>query len=149
LDEFAADAFQGDMGITSPLRPEELPNPSSTDDDLPGVDIDADIVNRVGDYMRVLRIPTRADAATDEDAAAMFADIGCADCHVTKMHTRADYPIPKIAGQVAQVYTDMLLHDMGPKFADGLEDFSAESSEWRTAPLIGLHYLPVYLHDGR
>ena len=27
LDDFTADALQGDMGITSPLRPTELPNP--------------------------------------------------------------------------------------------------------------------------
>jgi CxxC motif-containing protein (DUF1111 family) len=41
LDDFAADAFQNDMGITSPLRPVELPNPNGlTDDDRPGVDID-------------------------------------------------------------------------------------------------------------
>ena len=33
LDDFTADAFQGDMGITSPLRPEELPNPDGLADD--------------------------------------------------------------------------------------------------------------------
>jgi CxxC motif-containing protein (DUF1111 family) len=149
LDEFAADAYQGDMGITSPLRPDELPNPSSEDDDKSGVDIDADTVNRVADYMRVLRIPTRAKEADDEDAQALFADTGCADCHVPSLHTRADYPIDQLADAEAHVYTDMLLHDMGKKYADGLEDFDAETSEWRTAPLIGMRYFHQYLHDGR
>ena len=30
LDEFAADAFQGDMGITSPLRPTSCPTPTAS-----------------------------------------------------------------------------------------------------------------------
>jgi CxxC motif-containing protein (DUF1111 family) len=149
LDEFAADAYQGDMGITSPLRPDELPNPSSEDDAKPGVDIDADTVNRVGDYMRVLRIPTRAKDADDEDAKALFAGTGCADCHVPSLHTRADYPIEELADKDAHVFTDMLLHDMGKKFADGLQDYDAQTSEWRTAPLIGMHHLHQFLHDGR
>ena len=33
LDDFTADAFQGDMGITTPLRPVELPNPDGLTDD--------------------------------------------------------------------------------------------------------------------
>jgi CxxC motif-containing protein (DUF1111 family) len=149
LDEFAADAYQGDMGITSPLRPDELPNPSSEDDDLRGVDIDADTVNHVADYMRLLRIPTRDADASDEEARALFADVGCADCHVPSLHTRDDYPIAQLRNKEAPVYTDMLLHDMGSKYADGLLDFDAESSEWRTAPLIGMRHLRQYLHDGR
>ena len=31
LDDFAADALQGDMGITTPMRPTELPNPDGLD----------------------------------------------------------------------------------------------------------------------
>jgi CxxC motif-containing protein (DUF1111 family) len=38
---------------------------------------------------------------------------------------------------------------MGAAFGDGLSDFDAQSSEWRTAPLIGLRHLRTYLHDGR
>src|SRR6185503_11387239 len=46
LDDFAADAFQGDMGITSPLRPNEFQNPDAlTDDDKPGPDVDYASVN--------------------------------------------------------------------------------------------------------
>ena len=42
LDEFVADALQNDMGITSPLRPTEFPNPDGlTDDDKPGIDATA------------------------------------------------------------------------------------------------------------
>ena len=149
LDEFAADAFQGDMGITSDLRPTELPNPSSEDDELPGVDIDADTVNLVADYMRVLRIPHRAEATRDKQGAELFAATGCADCHVPALRTRDDYPVERLAGIDAPIYTDMLLHDMGPEFSDGLRDSDAGPSEWRTPPLLGLRYMQRYLHDGR
>lgn len=148
LDDFAADAFQGDMGITSDLRPDELPNPDGTDDDKPGVDISADVVNSVADYMRVLRIPDRKNQG-DQAGAKLFEQTQCNVCHVPTLHTRADYPIAQIADQDAPIYTDLLLHDMGPEFADGLQDYSANSSEWRTAPLIGLRFFTYYLHDGR
>src|SRR5262249_37592789 len=60
LDEFTADALQGDMGITSPLRPTEFPNPDGlTDDAKPGIDVDADSVNRRATYIRLTAIPKR------------------------------------------------------------------------------------------
>src|SRR4029079_13466550 len=63
LDDFTADALQGDMGITSPLRPTELRNPDAlTDDAKAGVDIDAKLVNSIANYMRLIEIPNRADA---------------------------------------------------------------------------------------
>lgn len=148
LDEFAADAYQGDMGITSPLRPAELPNPDGmTDDAAPGVDVDVATVRLAADYVRLLAIPARA--APPAGAPELFAAIGCATCHVPSMRTRADYPIPQLAGVDAPVYTDLLLHDMGPDLADATGDLDASPREWRTAPLIGLRHQPAFLHDGR
>lgn len=149
IDEFVADAYQGDMGITSPLRPEELPNPAGDSDELPGLDIDETTVNLVADYVRLLRIPTRLPAANSERGAALFAESGCSDCHAPSLRTRADYPIPQLADVDAPVYSDLLLHDMGPSFDDGLPEHDAAGSEWKTAPLIGLRHLRNYLHDGR
>ena len=148
LDDFAADALQGDMGITSDLRPDELPNPDSADDDKPGVDISADTVNSVADYMRVLRIPARKHA-DDKQGAKLFEQVQCNVCHVPTLHTRADYPIAQLADVDAPIYTDLLLHDMGAEFADGLQDYGATSSEWRTPPLMGLRFFQYFLHDGR
>lgn len=148
LDEFAADALQGDMGLTTPMRPLELPNPDGRlDDAKPGVDVPLAVVNELGDYMRLLEIPARK--LSDDVAAAQFASLGCAQCHVPSMKTRADYPIAALAGIEAKVYSDVLLHDMGPAFSDGLIDGDAQASEWKTAPLIGLRFLSSYLHDGR
>lgn len=149
LDDFAADAFQGDMGITSDLRPEELPGPSSVDDELPGVDVDADTVNAVADYMRLLRLPKRGAAAEDARGRALFTAAQCGSCHVPSLRTRPDYPIESLAGIDAPIFSDLLVHDMGAQFSDGLSDSEAGPSEWKTAPLLGLRHLPRYLHDGR
>jgi CxxC motif-containing protein (DUF1111 family) len=152
LDDFTADAFQGDMGITSPLRPVEFANPDGlTDDDKPGVDVDYRSVNLRTTYIRLLAIPARKTSAA---GAALFAASDCAVCHVPSLATRADYPIPELAGIDAEVYSDLLLHRMGSALADGLPshpsvDGEADSFEWRTAPLIGLRFNRTFLHDGR
>jgi CxxC motif-containing protein (DUF1111 family) len=144
IDDFAADAYQGDMGLTSPLRPTELDNPEGIlDDRLPGIDVEERIVQLTADYVRLLAIPRR------ENVAAPSSFAGCAECHVPSMHTRADYPIAALAGIDARVYSDLLLHDMGRGLEDGVRDGDASGSEWRTAPLIGLRHFSSYLHDGR
>ncbi len=151
LDDFTADALNGDMGITSPLRPTEFLNPDGlTDDGKPGIDITADSVNSRAMYMRLLAIPKRA--AGQDAGAALFAQVHCDTCHVPSLHTRADYPIAALADIDAPVYTDFLLHDMGDALADGMADGvdgEAHSRDMRTAPLIGLRFNHTYLHDGR
>ncbi len=149
LDDFTADAMQGDMGITSPLRPQEIPNPDGLTDDLrPGVDVTLDSVNKRAIYMRLVAIPRRSASAA---GGALFARATCDACHVPSLKTRADYPIAPLAGIDAPVYTDLLLHDMGDALADGTRaiDGEATSRDWRTAPLIGLRFSRSFLHDGR
>lgn len=148
LDEFSADAAQGDMSMTSPLRPTELANPDGlTDDKKPGVDLTIETINLLAEYMRLLAIPKRE--APQEKAVALFEAAQCSACHVPSLKTRADYPIAQLAAVNAPVFTDLLLHDMGTELADGLTDGKASSRQWRTAPLIGLRFFQNYLHDGR
>lgn len=148
VDEFVADAYQGDMGITTPLRPEELPNPDGLRDDRrPGVDLDLATVTAAADYVRLLAIPARVEPPAG--GAELFERSGCARCHTPSMHTRSDYPIPQIADIDAALYTDVLLHDMGEGLADGVRDGDASGREWRTAPLIGVRHVSGYMHDGR
>jgi len=148
LDDFAADALQGDMGLTSPMRPVELPNPAGiTDDDLPGVDVSSEDVNLLADYVRLLRIPPRIDV--DEGGLALLDSTGCTACHVRALPTREDYPFAVLRAVDVEIFSDLLLHDMGEALADGLVDEQAGPRQWRTAPLIGLRYFRNYLHDGR
>jgi CxxC motif-containing protein (DUF1111 family) len=148
LDDFTADAFQGDMGLTNPMRPVELPNPDGlTDDAKPGVDVTLDQVNEVANYLRTIAIPRR-DALTGPGRDA-FERAQCSACHVPTLRTRDDYPIAQIAGLDAPVFTDFLLHDLGDALADGMTDGEARSRDWRTAPLVGLRFFTTYMHDGR
>jgi CxxC motif-containing protein (DUF1111 family) len=148
LDDFTADALQGDMGITSPLRPEEFQNPDGLTDDLKhGLDATADDVNQRALYMRLTAIPRRTDLT--EAGRALFDEAQCSACHVPTLKTRPDYPISVLAGIDAPIYTDMLLHAMGDELSDGLIDGEAQSRDWRTAPLIGLRFNKTFLHDGR
>jgi CxxC motif-containing protein (DUF1111 family) len=148
VDEFTADALQGDMGITSPLRPDEIKNPDGLTDDLkPGVDVTITSVNVRADYIRTTAIPRRVQMSAR--ASQLFAGAKCAVCHVPTLHTRADYPIAVLADIDAPVYTDMLVHDMGDDLADGISDGMATGRDWRTAPLIGLRHNRTFMHDGR
>jgi CxxC motif-containing protein (DUF1111 family) len=64
--------------------------------------------------------------------------------------------IAPLAFQAVPLYSDLLLHDMGPALADNYPEGEATGTEWRTTPLWGLGIVenllggtPFYLHDGR
>jgi CxxC motif-containing protein (DUF1111 family) len=148
LDDFTADALQGDMGVTNPLRPNELPNPDRLlDDAKPGLDVDAEFLNDVANYIRLIAIPARRGLT--EQGRQLFERAQCSACHVPSLRTRADYPIEQLRSIDAPVYSDLLVHDMGRDLADGVTDGDANWREWRTTPLIGLRFAKAYLHDGR
>jgi CxxC motif-containing protein (DUF1111 family) len=147
LDDFTADALQGDMGITNPLRPTEFANPDGLSDDLKrGVDVTIESVNVRAMYVRLTAIPQRA---FDVQGASLFAQAKCSACHVPSLRTRPDYPIAPLADIDAPIYTDVLLHDMGDALADGIKEGEAKARDWRTPPLIGLRFLTRFLHDSR
>ncbi len=162
LEDFVAGAYLDDMGLSSPHRPEEPDQPS--EDARPGIDVDRETVERVADYVRLLAIPSR----TAEVGSEVFAEVGCADCHVPSLRTDPAYPIPQLAGIDAPIFSDLLVHDMGealssapapepPPPLDGLHDVGTalrgatevQPVEWRTSPLIGIRHLSALLHDGR
>ncbi|AKF10705.1 Putative thiol oxidoreductase [Sandaracinus amylolyticus] len=145
LDEFVADALLGDMGLTSPVRPEELPGPEGIRDDAkPGVDVSDEEIALLADYVRLLAMPRRE--ARD---GTVFEEIGCATCHLPSMRTRDDHPVRALRDVDAAIYSDLLLHDMGDGLADGIEEGAASGREWRTAPLVGVRHLRGLMHDGR
>jgi CxxC motif-containing protein (DUF1111 family) len=49
----------------------------------------------------------------------------------------------------ARLYSDLLLHNMGPGLADDISQGRAAGDEFRTAPLWGLGQRIFLLHDGR
>ncbi len=149
LEGFVADALRGDMGLTSPSRPDELPNPDRLTDDLrPGVDVGGDVVALLAEYVRLLALPRR-ELDAHARGAALFDEVGCARCHAPSARTRADHPNVALRDVEVALYTDLLLHDMGEGLADGIDEGAATGREWRTAPLIGVRHLRGLLHDGR
>lgn len=148
LEDFTADALNGDMGVTTPQRPREPSGPEGLDDDSkPGVDFDAKRVARISDYVRLLEIPARK--GEDSAARALFNAVGCATCHVPSLRTDQHFRVESLADIEAVIFSDLLLHDMGEALSDGQYEEDARPREFRTAPLMGLRFLSTLLHDGR
>lgn len=155
------EAYHQDMGITSDFLPEENTGPdqgasTKTADRVPDPEIPESTVRAVLDYVRMLAPPAPApDDAEIDTGRALFTQVGCAVCH-TPSFTTGPHPISAVADQEVLVYSDFLLHDMGPDLADGRPDRDASGSEWRTTPLWGLRVMRDFLngdaflmHDGR
>ena len=51
--------------------------------------------------------------------------------------------------QPANLFSDLLVHAMGPGLADDIIQGGAQGDEFRTAPLWGLGQRIFFLHDGR
>ena len=155
-----AEAYQQDIGITSDFIPVENPHPqaggTAIGDDVADPEIPAATVLQTIMYVRQLRPPRRGPITPQvERGQALFAEIGCASCHVPTLRTGPS-PIPQLRAVDVHLYSDLLLHDMGPELADDRRDGDATGREWRTAPLWGLRLAEgflngqaFYLHDGR
>ena len=79
----------------------------------------------------------------------LFTDTGCALCHTPSLNTYPKASIPAMGGKAVNLYSDLLLHDMGTGLADGVQQGQAGGRDWRTAPLWGLGQRLFFLHDGR
>ncbi|HVR49433.1 MAG TPA: di-heme oxidoredictase family protein [Pseudorhodoferax sp.] len=161
-------AFQGDMGITSTLFPNETCTPRQKDclaaprgakGQAP--EVDDKTFEDVVFYTATLAPPARRNARDAQvlRGQQLFAQAQCAVCH-RPSYTTAESPFPRLtskalAGQTIHPYTDLLLHDMGEGLADGRPDFQANGRQWRTPPLWGIGLIndvnghTRLLHDGR
>jgi CxxC motif-containing protein (DUF1111 family) len=156
-----AEAFNGDLGITSGLitttnctatqatciTAMNGGEPEISDDDLLKVVL----------YASVLAVPAQRnwDDPQVQAGRTLFEQAQCSACHTPQLETGIHPVFPSLSNQTIRPYTDLLLHDMGDGLADGRPDFQATGSEWRTPPLWGIGLFEVvnghtrYLHDGR
>ena len=167
LESFSADAYLNEMGITTPLFPEE--NESSGEYVGYGTDYDRvadpedDGVDVVvfADFMRATKAPSRGPITGNVRAGeAVFARVGCANCHVPSITTApAGSPINggalrvsrALGNKVIHPYSDFLLHDIGT--GDGIPflptpEFAATARQIKTAPLWALRTRNRLMHDG-
>lgn len=164
----AADAFLGDIGISSPDRPDAWGDCTEVQSacrgalhgvqpELGETEAPDPVLDLVTFYSRNLAVPQRRDVDDPQvlRGKRLFYDIGCAACHTPKFVTRRDAPQKGHDFQLIWPYSDFLLHDMGEGLADGRPVGDASGREWRTAPLWGLGLTEtvsghtLFLHDGR
>ncbi len=129
LQSFAADAYLNEMGITSPLFPDE--NTSSgkavgygtSYDPVPEPEDDGVDVKAFADFMRATKAPSRGPITPDVTAGeALFTQIGCASCHTATIKTvppgtrinGGTFTVPAALGnKIIHPYSDFLAHDIG------------------------------------
>ena len=161
VEQQAAGAFHGDIGITSALFPEQNcpPAQQACREALSGgmPEIDSERLSTVTFYVQTLAVPAMRDVDDSQvrEGAQLFAQANCIACHTPQHATDTSHPIRPLREQTIYPYTDLLLHDMGEGLADGQQEGLASGSEWRTPPLWGIGLVDVVsghtmlLHDGR
>jgi len=175
LLSFAADAYLNEMGITSPLQPNENTSagvsvtayntrngvPAIQDPATPTFPFGTD-VTAFTNFMRSTKVPPRDTVlAATSDAiagASLFHSIGCDLCHISTANTVAagtvingtNYTVPAAIGSKQfHPYSDFLLHNVGT--GDGVVQNGGQGTQnmMRTAPLWGLRTKVQLLHDGK
>lgn len=161
IKQQVAGAFNGDMGITTTLFPNNhCPGPQTDCSNAPNggePELSDENLDKVVLYSSNLAVPGRPDYSDQEvlKGKQLFYEINCIACHVPSYITGSHATFPHLSNQKIWPYTDLLLHDMGPELADGRSDYLANGNEWRTPPLWGIGLFETvnghthYLHDGR
>jgi CxxC motif-containing protein (DUF1111 family) len=160
IGDFVKAACANELGLSNPGRPQATPL-GKLNYKAKGTDLTDEQCTLMTDYIRGLPIPTQIlpESASELEMVhrgeSLFTKIGCADCHA------------KDLGPVKGLYSDMLLHDMGPQLQSSIgyyamiipqpvvrnDNFEVTEQpmpgEWRTSPLWGIADSGPYLHDGR
>ena len=150
VEQQTAGAFFGDMGLTTSLFPGRRGKVESSDEDL--------FLNTI--YQKLGGVPGERSQTPPNVVRGkeIFKEIGCDSCHKMTIVTGNDIEDPELRNQTIHPFTDLLLHDMGPRLRDGHPEFGARGKEWRTTPLWGIGYAEeiglrpsqiVFLHAGR
>lgn len=159
LGIFAGEAYNVEIRVTNDLFSNERDSTpgcrfNATPEDTRNVNttaipaFESDIVNFVY-FMRLLAPPSRGPASNSTtNGQNLFSSIGCALCHTQSM-TTATNATAALSNQPANLFSDLLVHNMGSGLADGITQGGANGNEFRTAPLWGLGQRSFLLHDGR
>jgi CxxC motif-containing protein (DUF1111 family) len=163
---FSGEAYNVEMGISNELfetERDESPNcktlfgtPNDTTNADPNrgdpYDVLSDI-ERFAIFMRFLAPPTPSfdqpgGAASISAGKDRFNEIGCGLCHTPTLRTGVS-KVAALRNKDVNLYSDLVLHNMGRGLEDGISQGAAAGNEFRTAPLWGLGQRLFFLHDGR
>ncbi len=182
LQEFVETACSVELGLQVPGHPQAEPVVARQKFEgvgingrqvqpAPKLDLTQEQCNSLTTYVSNLPAPQMARSASlgqaksIQQGSLLFEKAGCAVCHVPDV------------GPATGIFSDLLLHDMGPNLSDPLpaipelderitpgggsaygQSFRIElvknittniHQEWRTPPLWGVATSAPYLHDGR
>ena len=162
---FSGEAYNVEMGITNDVFQSEreghdacqyamVPN-DTTDTTTDGNATPGGLngVEKFAFFQRFLAPPTAS--ATEPGGAAsiakgrlIFVGVGCALCHTPALMT-GPHPVEALRYKTVNLFSDLIVHQMGPGLADEISQGQAKGDEFRTAPLWGLGQRIFFLHDGR
>lgn len=160
---FAGGAYNVEMGITSlqfPVEREQNPacQLAPTPNDIGDLNAASAVEglaspDKFALFMRFLAPATPSantpgGAASIKSGKALFESTGCTLCHTPTLRT-ANATVAALRKQDVNLFSDLMLHDMGDTLADGIVQGQASGREFRTTPLWGVGQRLFLLHDGR
>ena len=160
---FSGEAYNVEMGISNELFPSErnqtacqsatpVPNDVTNPDGATPLDA-LNAIEKFALFMRFLAPPTPSPnapggAQSIANGRSLFDTTGCALCHTPTLNTGKS-TVASLSNKSANLYSDLLVHNMGTGLADGISQGQAGPQDFRTAPLWGLGKRIFFLHDGR
>jgi len=161
---FTGEAYNVEQGITNEIFPNEREEDprcatSGAPDDSTNFNLSvpekimSDMVG-FSVFMRFSAPPTPVSSYGNVSAnsisagKAKFNLVGCGLCHTPSLQTGTSSS-NALSGQTVNLFSDLLVHNMGSRLSDGVSQGNAGPNEFRTAPLWGLGQRLFFLHDGR
>jgi CxxC motif-containing protein (DUF1111 family) len=151
LMQITGGAMQHELGITNPINPtEDLPQgkPIPPNCSIPRQPNDngRDLIST---FHFSLYLAPNTPGTPNENGQALFTSVGCALCHLPSYTTGDKIVVPvewngrtifskALSNQPVNLYSDLLLHDMGGRLGDGFPMGLASDTMFRTTPLWGL-----------
>jgi CxxC motif-containing protein (DUF1111 family) len=156
----SAQQMNVEMGVTNETFPNEVdqtpgcvlnPVPETVTNFTPGIltEMFPGDAERAEYFTQWLAPPTPVKPTTStSNGKTQFTNAGCVYCHTTSFKTPATSR-PALGNTTINLYSDLIVHHMGPGLADGLPQGQAGPDEFRTAPLWGIGQRLFFMHDGR
>ncbi|HKW36544.1 MAG TPA: di-heme oxidoredictase family protein [Burkholderiales bacterium] len=160
---FSGEAYNVEMGISNDIfQTEREENPACqfapVPNDVQNMDAATPLeattaIQNFSNFMRFLAPPMPSTtvpggATSITRGRQLFSNVGCALCH-TPSFTTSESSVAALSKKPVNLFSDLLVHDMGPGLADGVSQGQAGPTEFRSAPLWGLGQRIFFLHDGR
>ncbi len=136
---FSGEAYNVEMGLTNELFPTEreeaagcqfASHPNSITDTEATTAVGAmSSIEKFAFFMRLLAAPvpsaaTPGGATSIASGRALFTSVGCASCHTPSFKTGKSR-ISALANQTVNLFSDLMIHDMGVGLSDGVSQGSA------------------------